>query len=219
MTDQEYMTKFLELLRYVPYITNEKTKVQRFVSGFPLVFRDRIKYDEPRSLEGFIGKLKHCYEKSKCKNESQHGWKGKYKGKDKSQPKRTRPQHADEKENVAPKKRFNVARQGHEWQQQHRCVGTIRLECWTCGKEKLKRYFPLNLGGRPQRYGAQDAQTVGDVGQSIPHIYAAVENKEEEHHASIIEMDSKICDQVISILIDLDIIIDMLVLNWWIIVV
>lgn len=27
MTDEEYMTKFLELLRYVPYLKDEKTKI------------------------------------------------------------------------------------------------------------------------------------------------------------------------------------------------
>ena len=50
---------------------------------FPLAFRDRFEYDEPRSLEEVIGKLKHCYEQSKRKNESQQGWKGKNKGKGK----------------------------------------------------------------------------------------------------------------------------------------
>ena len=49
-------------------------------------------------------KLKHCYEQSKCKNEYQHGWKGKEKGKGKWQPKRTRPSHAYEKENVDHKR-------------------------------------------------------------------------------------------------------------------
>jgi len=62
MTNEEYMMKFLELLLYVPYLKDEKSKVQRFVSRLPLAFRDRIQYDEPRSLEEFIGKLKHYYE-------------------------------------------------------------------------------------------------------------------------------------------------------------
>ena len=48
----------------------------------------------------------------------------------------------------------------------------------------------------------QEAQTVGDVGQSIPHIYVALDNKHAEHQSSIIEMDGKICHQIISILID-----------------
>lgn len=96
MTDEEYTTKLLELLRYVPYIKNEKAKVDIFVSGLPLAFRDRIEYDEPGSLVEVIGKLKHFYEKSKCKTESQQGCKGKDKAKDKWQPKRKRPQDAGE---------------------------------------------------------------------------------------------------------------------------
>ena len=69
---------------------------------FSLAFKDRIEYDEPHTLEDFIGNLKHCYEHSKCKNKSQQGWKGKEKGKGKWEPKRTTSNNAKEKENVAP---------------------------------------------------------------------------------------------------------------------
>ena len=100
MTDEEYMAKFLKLLWYVPYLTYDKAKVHRFFSGFPLAFRDRIEYDEPQLLEEVIGKLKHCYENLKHRNESQQGSKGKHKGKWKLKIKR--PQNAYEKENVAP---------------------------------------------------------------------------------------------------------------------
>ena len=61
----------------------KKAKVQRFVSGFPLEFRDQIEYDEPLSLEEVIGNLKHCYEQSKRKTKSQQGWKGEDKAKGK----------------------------------------------------------------------------------------------------------------------------------------
>ena len=44
--------------------------------------------------------------------------------------------------------------------------------------------------------------TVGDVGHIIPRIYADVDSRQVDHQASIIEMDGKICDQVVSILID-----------------
>ena len=69
MIDEEYKNKFLELLRYVLYLKDEKAKVQIFFSGSPLTFKDHIEYDEPRSLEEAIGKLKHCYEKLKHKAE------------------------------------------------------------------------------------------------------------------------------------------------------
>ena len=116
------------------------------------------------SLEEVIGKLKNFYEQSKRKNEYHHGWKGKEKGKGKCKPKRTRPQNADGKENMALQKKFNIARQGHGSQQQeHRGEGTSRLDCWTCGEEHLRRYCPQHHGGRPKIYNAQEAQLVRDV--------------------------------------------------------
>jgi len=54
MTDDEYTSRFLELLRYVPYLTEEKAKIQRFISGLLVAFKDRIKFDEPISLEEAI---------------------------------------------------------------------------------------------------------------------------------------------------------------------
>jgi len=45
-------------------------------------------------------------------------------------------------------------------------------------------------------------KTIRDVGQSVPRIYVAVDSKQAEHQAFIIEMDGKICDQFISIFID-----------------
>ena len=54
MADEEYTSRFLDLLRYVPYLKEEKEKIQRLISGFPLEFKDRIEFDEPRSLEEAI---------------------------------------------------------------------------------------------------------------------------------------------------------------------
>lgn len=57
MTDEEYTRKFLELLRYVPYLKEEKEKIQRSISGMSIAFKYMIKFDEPRSLEEAIIKL------------------------------------------------------------------------------------------------------------------------------------------------------------------
>lgn len=200
MINEEYTTKFMELLRCLSYHTHEKDKVQHFVSSFPLALRYWIEYDVTWSLQEFIGKLKNLYEQSKCKNEPQQGQKGKDKGK--LQPNRTRPQHVDGKGNVALQKKFNATKQGHESHQQHRGVGTGQMESQTCGKEHLKRYFPQNQGARAHIYSAWEAQTIGDVGKIIPHIHAAMENIQEQHQASIIDIDGKICHQFISIFID-----------------
>ena len=59
MTNEEYTSRFLELLRYVPHLKEDKAKIQRFISGLPIAFKDKIEFNEPRSLEEAIQKLKH----------------------------------------------------------------------------------------------------------------------------------------------------------------
>jgi len=63
MINEEYNSRFLEFLRYVPYLKDEKEKIQIFITGSPVSFRDMIEFHEPRSLEEATWKLKHCYEK------------------------------------------------------------------------------------------------------------------------------------------------------------
>ena len=66
-TMEEYTNRFLEMLRYVRYIMDEKVKIQHFLSGLPKSYKDRIKFYEPRTLEEAIRKAKYCYEKIKRK--------------------------------------------------------------------------------------------------------------------------------------------------------
>ena len=40
MTNQECTSRFLELLRYVPYLREEKVKFHRFISGLPIAYKD-----------------------------------------------------------------------------------------------------------------------------------------------------------------------------------
>ena len=59
---EEYANKFLELLRYVRYIKDEKVKIHHFLSGLPQSYKDQIEFYEPRTLEEAIRKAKYCYE-------------------------------------------------------------------------------------------------------------------------------------------------------------
>ena len=70
MTDEKCTSKFLELLRYVPYLKEEKEKINIFMNGLLVSFKDNIDFNEPISLEEAIRKLNHCYEKSKHKTQS-----------------------------------------------------------------------------------------------------------------------------------------------------
>ena len=74
---KEYANKFLELLRYVKYIQDERVKNKIFLSGFPRSYKDRIKFYEPRTLEEPIRKVKYCYEQIKGKPDYHKTWKDK----------------------------------------------------------------------------------------------------------------------------------------------
>ena len=52
-------------------------KIQRFLSGLPQSYKDRIEFYEPRTLEEAIRKAKYCYKKSKRKPDYQKAWKNK----------------------------------------------------------------------------------------------------------------------------------------------
>ena len=67
MTMEAYEKKFLELLNYADFIKDEKVNIQRFLSGLPESYRDKIQYDRPKNLEDPIWKEKHLYEQNKSK--------------------------------------------------------------------------------------------------------------------------------------------------------
>ena len=75
MTMDSYEKKFLELLKYADFIKDEKVKIQRFLSGLPESYRDKIQYDRPRNFKDAIWKEKHLYEQNKIKAPYQKNWK------------------------------------------------------------------------------------------------------------------------------------------------
>jgi hypothetical protein len=75
MTMEEYEKKFLGLLKYVRFIGDEKVKIQRFLSGLPAFYKEKIKYDEPKTLMEAIRKAKYMHEKDKGRESMQKYWK------------------------------------------------------------------------------------------------------------------------------------------------
>jgi hypothetical protein len=74
---EEYVNKFLDLLRYVTYIKEEKSKAQHFISGLPKEYWNRIEFDEPKTLEDIIRKTTYCHEQYGHRAESRGDWKQK----------------------------------------------------------------------------------------------------------------------------------------------
>jgi hypothetical protein len=65
MTIDEYEQRFLELLKYVPFIKDEVVKIQRYLSGLPPSIGDKIKYDDPKTMEETIRWEKCLYEQQR----------------------------------------------------------------------------------------------------------------------------------------------------------
>ena len=108
-TMEEYANKFLELLRYVKYIKDEKVKIQHFQSEFLQSYKERIEFYEPKTLEEAIRKAKYCYEQRKGKPNYHKTWKDKKNEKFDQRKKGFKPSHnvGDVEETI--------------------CVGTVRM--------------------------------------------------------------------------------------------
>ena len=67
----------------------------------------------------------------------------------------------------------------------------------------MHRTCPLeNESARPS-YNIQEAKTSGQVEREVPIIYAALEDHQENHQSTMVEIAGKIVEQSVSILIDL----------------
>ena len=78
---EKYVNKFLELLKCVDYIQDEKVKIQMFFSWLPPMYIDIIEFVDPQTLYEVIIMDMHCCDQSKEKSKFQWAWKGKQKGK------------------------------------------------------------------------------------------------------------------------------------------
>jgi hypothetical protein len=77
MTVAKYEKKFLGVLKYVRFIDDEKVKIQIFLSGLPTFYKEKIKYDEPKTLTEAIKKAKYLYGKGQGRESLQKYWKDK----------------------------------------------------------------------------------------------------------------------------------------------
>eukprot|EP00253_Pinus_taeda_P029720 PITA_29720 len=185
-TIDEFITRFTSLLCYVPYIREEKTKVQRFVSSLPPYMRERIEFDNPNSMDEAIRKARICYQQSKQKGETaSKKWNERKGFKTASKFKTT-----DE-----PKINEQHARLDSE--------GTARpqVQCWGCGRPHYVKNCPQRKGTE-QLSQIHEAPTVGEVGCSIPIINAALDDRQAEYQPTMVEFEGNISNLTITVLID-----------------
>jgi hypothetical protein len=76
------------------------------------------------------------------------------------------------------------------------------VQCWGFGGDNLYRDFP-HKGERTRIFQyIQEAEIVEDMGGSMTRIYASLDNKQEGYQSPMIEVEGKIDNQPIAILID-----------------
>ena len=74
MSMDKFITKIFSLLRYVPYLRDEKAKVQRFLSSLLTHMKERIEFVNPKNIDEAIREAWMCYQQSKAKGETGRSW-------------------------------------------------------------------------------------------------------------------------------------------------
>eukprot|EP00253_Pinus_taeda_P004030 PITA_04030 len=175
--------------------------------------RERIEFDNPKSMDEVICKARICYQQGKQKGESANKkWnekknfktvgnnKGIRNNGNKGVGKGTNSRFA-----ARTTSKFRSANESKVSEQQIRLdnEGTTRppVQCWGCGGPHYIKNCPQQKGTE-QLSQIHEASTVGEVGRSVPRINAALEDRQEEYQPTMVEFEGKISNLTISVLID-----------------
>ena len=66
----------------------------------------------------------------------------------------------------------------------------------------MRKNFPLENESARLAYNIQEEETVGQVARVVPRIYATLEDRQADHQSTVVEIEGKIVDHSVSILID-----------------
>jgi len=218
MSMKELCSKFLSLLRYVPYIIDEKPKIQRFLSCLPMVFNDRIEYDNPKMLEEAMRKANFSYEQSKNKRDSVPNWKDKrggnseHKGGNFKFNRNFGNNSREFSRNNYQGTNFirNMQQNSTTMKEKEVPTGYNKdiaqrgpLKCWECGEPHYFKDCPVRRRNFKNNVDTiQEEAIIGDIAREIPRINASLENRHAYHKTSMVEVEGMINNKTISILID-----------------
>eukprot|EP00253_Pinus_taeda_P014569 PITA_14569 len=175
-TMDEFITCFTSLLRYVPYIREEKAKGKQKgeVSG--------RRWNEKRG--------------NKSAGNSKGNRSGGSKGFGKGQNNRTIQKNSYKPKPTGESK---VSEQPARLDSE----GTARppVQCWGCAGPHYVKNCPQRKGTE-QLSQIHEASIVGDVGRSIPRINAALDDRQAEYQSTMVEFKGKVSDLTVAVLID-----------------
>ena len=76
------------------------------------------------------------------------------------------------------------------------------IQCWGCGGNHMFKYYPEGNMKPRNIHNNEEETTTRDVARSTHRICVALYNRQEDHQSNIVEMEGKIGNQPLSILID-----------------
>jgi hypothetical protein len=76
------------------------------------------------------------------------------------------------------------------------------MHCWGSSGNHMCRDLPQIGDKERTMHIVPKATTVDDMGINVPRIYVALDDKQDDFHSHMIEVEGKINDQPIAILID-----------------
>jgi hypothetical protein len=211
MTMEDLINKFLELLRFLPYIREDKVKIQQFLSCLPRSYRDRIGFDNPKSLSESFRKERMCYDQYMQQVEFPKTWKDKRQDGTHQRKKGYQPNPYRNETKSFPWKDFHSNHLNTQGSGKPLNLGMKRfgdnarepLKCWECGEPHLRRNCPCLIAtNKISIHNLEEASTVGDMGKSLHRINAAIDGRQDDHQSLMVEVKGKIHDTQISVLID-----------------
>jgi len=76
------------------------------------------------------------------------------------------------------------------------------IQCWSCKGDHMYRDFPRRSERVKTPHNMQKDEIIEDVGRSVPKIYATLDKKKVKFQSNMIEVEGKINNHPIAILID-----------------
>jgi hypothetical protein len=65
MSMDDLTDNFFYLLRFVPYIREDNLKILRFLRNLPRSYKDKIEFENPKSLNDVFRKVRMCHNQYK----------------------------------------------------------------------------------------------------------------------------------------------------------
>jgi hypothetical protein len=163
--------------KYVDFIKDEKVKIQRFLSGLPSFYNDKIQYDNPKNLEESIRRSRHLNEQSRGRPIFQKDWNDKIEGKNDQRKKGFKPPFF--------KNKNQANQQGQSTQNEHKTADSFGkrprqqpVQCLGCEGNHLYKDYPHKGEITRTIHNIQEVEMVEEKGVNMLRIYVALDNKQ-----------------------------------------